>query len=56
MSELLMIVAAACVVIFVFGILKRVILIAIVLAALVAIGAFTFEYTNKDSSERSLSL
>jgi hypothetical protein len=49
MSNLLMIVAGICVVILVFGILKRIILIALVIAALVAIGAFTFEYTHEDS-------
>ena len=48
-----MIIAAICVAITIFGILKRVILIALVIAALVAIGAFTFEYMNKDPSEHS---
>jgi hypothetical protein len=56
MSNLLIAVAGICVVILVFGILRRIILIALVIAALVAIGAFTFEYTNNSTSERSLSL
>ena len=54
MSQMLMVVVAICIVILIFGILKRLILIAIVIAALVAIGALTFEYVNVNSSKYSL--
>lgn len=53
MSQLLLIVGGLCLVILIFGILKRVVLIALVVAALVALGALTLEYTQDDAAAKA---
>lgn len=53
MSQLLLIVGGLCLVILIFGILKRVILIALVVATLVALGALTLEYAQDDAAAKA---
>lgn len=51
MSNMLLIVAGICLIILIFGILKRLILIALVIVLLIAAGALTVQYTHTFSAK-----